>query len=55
MRFKDLNAGDWFILDGEIYQKDDLEDAVRFNDGVVWSPESHDIVTFIKSVELIYD
>jgi len=53
--FSELSAGDWFIMDGEIYQKDAAECAVSFNTGRVHDDNATSNVEFIKSVELIYD
>ena len=54
-KFEDLNAGDWFILYGKIYQKDSLGCANRFSDGETSWLIGDRTVKFVKSVELIYD
>jgi len=54
-KFKDLDAGDWFMYQGELCIKDSLTCAVRFRDGGVRYISDDSTVEFIKSVELIYD
>ena len=54
--FGQLESGSWFERDGELFIKDDLGSVVRFNDGScdIWLNDGA-IVTFVKSVEVIYE
>ena len=54
-RFEELDAGSWFLYDEDIYVKDDVKCSVRFSDGKHCWLRTNPVVTFIKSVELIYE
>ena len=54
-KFKDLESGSWFLYDEIIYVKDNVGCGIRFDNGYPVLFSSSDMVTFIKSVELIYE